>query len=162
MLETLGAKVEAERHFEDNFVLDTVEKKLRRTGRLLRLRVTGGDAGLFTFKGQGRISDGVKDREEVECTVSDANHFLKILSELGYAVSFRYQKYRTVFRIDRVILSFVSMKHRSVIFLNWKETSIRSTFLRRSWAFTAASTSPTATLLSTSNGATKTTITLQT
>lgn len=106
MLEALGAKVETERHFEDNLVLDTDNRNLRRTGKLLRLRIAGGKPGLITFKGQGKISDGVKDREEVECSVSDPDSLLQILSELGFQVSFRYQKYRTVYRMDKIELEF--------------------------------------------------------
>lgn len=106
MLEAFGATVETKRHFEDNLVLDTEDRSLRLSGKLLRLRITGGKRGLITFKGQGRISDGVKDREEVECRVSDPENLLRILSELGFALSFRYQKYRTVYRMDSVDLEF--------------------------------------------------------
>ena len=107
-LEALGAKVKKERHFEDNRVLDLADHRLRTNGKLLRLRVTGdgSNSGLLTFKGRGKISDGTKDREEVECTVSDPDHLIRIFEELGFKESFRYQKYRTVYRIDRVELEF--------------------------------------------------------
>lgn len=107
LLDSLGATLQEARHLEDNLVFDTVEKRLRTSGKLLRLRVTekgGGESGILTFKGKARISDDVKDREEIECSVSNPDRLIRILSELRYEISFRYQKYRTVYGFPQIDL----------------------------------------------------------
>src|SRR5262249_50414443 len=110
-LRELGAEVAESRHFEDNLVLDTKDQMLRRSGRLLRLRLTGPGPkdlphGLLTFKGTYRVTDNVKDREEIESEVSSPENFKRIMSELGFELSFRYQKYRTTYRIPNVPVEF--------------------------------------------------------
>jgi adenylate cyclase class 2 len=97
-LQDLGAAIHLERHFEDNLVFDTADLKLRRDGLLLRLR-TAGTHSILTFKGPQRISEGVKDREEIECDVAPPESMIRILQQMGYAVTFRYQKFRTVHEI---------------------------------------------------------------
>src|SRR5215831_15102624 len=87
------------RHFEDNFLFDTSDSNLRKSGKLLRLRLAEG-RGILTMKSKGKISDGVKDREETECTIDPPAKMEQILRELGYSVTFRYQKYRTIFTIE--------------------------------------------------------------
>ncbi|HSP05569.1 MAG TPA: class IV adenylate cyclase, partial [Acidobacteriota bacterium] len=86
------------RHFEDNMVFDSVDSRLLDSGQLLRVRLVDSDATL-TFKGRQRISDGVKDREEIECSVSPAEALIPILNRLGFSAMFRYQKYRTVYEV---------------------------------------------------------------
>ena len=54
------------------------------------------------MKSKGKISDGVKDREEIECKIEPPQKMEQILRELGYSVTFRYQKYRTIYKIERV------------------------------------------------------------
>ncbi|HEV8130497.1 MAG TPA: class IV adenylate cyclase [Acidobacteriota bacterium] len=86
----------AERKFEDNFVLDLPQMKLRDKGLLLRVRVESG-RGILTFKGPAAVSKNFKIREELETDVQPAE-MLEILQKLGYKISFRYQKYRTVYQ----------------------------------------------------------------
>jgi adenylate cyclase, class 2 len=110
-LRELGAVVAEPRHFEDNLVLDTKDQMIRKSGRLLRLRLTGPGPkdlshGLLTLKGTYRLTDNVKDREETESEVTSPENFKKIMSELGFEVSFRYQKYRTTYRIPDVRVEF--------------------------------------------------------
>ncbi len=86
----------AERKFEDNFVLDLPQMKLREKGLLLRIRRENGK-GVLTFKGPPQFSKDFKIREELETEVDPAE-VLEIFQRLGYKISFRYQKYRTVYQ----------------------------------------------------------------
>ena len=96
LLQKLSTKIQTARHLEDNMVFDSAASHLRDAGMLLRVRVIDSKATL-TFKGRQRISDGVKDREEVECSAQPADSLILILERIGYAMMFRYQKYRTVY-----------------------------------------------------------------
>jgi len=108
-MEALNARLHKERHFEDNYVLDTSDSKVRNSGCLLRIRiVTPADResrtrtqGILTFKGKLQISDGIRNREEMECIVDPPETLLKVFDRLGYSLKFRYQKYRTTYSIDQ-------------------------------------------------------------
>lgn len=93
LLQEAGFLVHVERTYEDNFVFDTADGALRQSGRLLRLRHAGGSA-LLTYKGPS-IPGRHKSREEIETSVGNPNNFQLILENLGYRISFRYQKYRS-------------------------------------------------------------------
>lgn len=86
------------RHFEDNALLDYADGRLRRQGCLLRVRAAGGVASV-TFKGPPAESALYKIREELEMRVESAAAALRIFEQLGLHVWFRYQKYRTEYRI---------------------------------------------------------------
>jgi adenylate cyclase class 2 len=107
-LRGLGAKIVKSRHFEDNLIFDNVTRFLRSHGMLLRLRIIDASKieGILTFKGEPQISDGVKQREEIEVEINGTQNLIRILSTLGFTPGFRYQKYRTIFRIDGINLDF--------------------------------------------------------
>jgi adenylate cyclase class 2 len=92
-LQAMGAVVAEPRHFEDNVLLDTRERALAASDRLLRMRRTTA-ACVLTFKGPRAIVEGVKQRPEHEVTVPDAPALERVLAGLGYQPVFRYQKYR--------------------------------------------------------------------
>ena len=96
-LVALGARLSRPRHFEDNLLFDDAAGTLRGSGRVVRLRRTP-EAALVTYKGAGSVVSGVRSREEIEFSVSDADGFQKTLAALGFAPTFRYQKYRESFR----------------------------------------------------------------
>lgn len=96
-LRSLGATLHRSRHFEDNYILDDPRGRLRRDGSLLRVRLTPAGATL-TFKGPRRIVRGTKTRDELEAEISDGALLLKILRRIGMRCTFRYQKYRTIYR----------------------------------------------------------------
>lgn len=105
----LNSRLQKERHFEDNYVLDTSDLTVRNSGSLLRIRIVSSadrescmhTQGILTFKGTLQIHDGVRNREEMECIVDPPETFLKIFGRLGYSLKFRYQKYRTIYSIDQ-------------------------------------------------------------
>jgi adenylate cyclase class 2 len=94
-LRNLGYRVHVARAFEVNLLFDTRGRKLRRTGRLIRVRRIG-KHNLLTFKGGARPSIH-KTREEIQTEVSDPRALQTILQQLGFHPAFRYEKYRTEF-----------------------------------------------------------------
>jgi adenylate cyclase class IV len=69
----LNPRVQKERHFEDNYVLDTSGLSVRNSGCLLRVRIVSSadrescmrTQGILTFKGTLQIHDGIRNREEI-------------------------------------------------------------------------------------------------
>lgn len=96
----LGWTVVEPRHFESNDVFEQPEEALKRRGSILRLRTAGGRATL-TYKGLVPESAGtnLKIREELETEVSSPEVLAEIFGRLGLRRAFRYEKYRTVYRL---------------------------------------------------------------
>jgi adenylate cyclase class 2 len=97
LLRQAGFRVSRRRIFEANTVFDTADASLRQANLLLRVRETAG-ADTFTFKGPP-LAGKHKTREELEVAVSSAATCGRILERLGYRPAFRYEKYRTEFRL---------------------------------------------------------------
>ena len=93
----LGAKLEKERHLEENTLYDFRSKDLQKKHQALRLRTTNKKIFL-TFKGPPQKSRKFKIREEYETEVKNEKQLKKILKSLGLRPVFNYQKYRTVYR----------------------------------------------------------------
>jgi adenylate cyclase class 2 len=91
-----GAAQLAERHFEDNLILDFPDGQLSSRQSLLRLRYTR-KGGLVTFKGPPELGTLFKIREELETEVARPELMLQVFTRLGFQVKFRYQKYREEF-----------------------------------------------------------------
>jgi adenylate cyclase, class 2 len=100
-LRNLGARLVLPRHLEDNFLFDDASRRISRAHSLLRVRLTRIGASL-TFKGPSRVIQGMKSRAELETGFSDGETLLKILDRLGMRCGFRYQKYRTLYRLGSV------------------------------------------------------------
>jgi adenylate cyclase class 2 len=95
-LAAAGFRVLQAREFEANTLYDTEDRRLFRSGMLLRLRQAG-DRGIITWKGP-TIAGPHKSRPERETSIGSIETLASILSELGYSATFRYEKYRTEFR----------------------------------------------------------------
>jgi adenylate cyclase class 2 len=63
---------------------------------VLRLRRTP-HGGWLTHKAPLEVSEGTKSRQEFELEIEDPDTLQRIFEALGYAPTFRYQKYRTTF-----------------------------------------------------------------
>src|SRR6185369_2901733 len=87
------------RHFEDNWLLDTSDQTLRQSGSALRVRFANG-SGTVTFKAPSQPDQTFKVREEIESGVSNPDAMIEIFRRMGYEKAFRYQKYRTILRLD--------------------------------------------------------------
>jgi adenylate cyclase class 2 len=90
-----GLKLSVARQFETNTLYDTTEQDLRTQGMILRLRQVG-DKNVVTWKGPGAPGRH-KSRAELETKVESIETLGQILGQLGYAASFRYEKFRTEF-----------------------------------------------------------------
>src|SRR3990172_3596157 len=96
----LGFKVETPRALEQNWVLDFDDQALRQAGQLLRVREYQNQR-LVTFKGAARKSAAYKVRQELETEVSNIKKLLRLLEQLGLKTRFRYEKYRSTFKLAR-------------------------------------------------------------
>lgn len=83
------------RSFEANEVYDTPTFELRRASCLLRLREFCGRS-ILTYKGPPEPGAHHR-RMELETEVGDSSALRAILSELGYEVMFRYEKFRATY-----------------------------------------------------------------
>jgi adenylate cyclase class 2 len=124
VLKRLGARPVGQgsgRVHEGNVIFDTPEGGLAKHGQLLRIRIetpeakskkakqAAGQRTMLTFKrplGVGApASPGVQNsrhhkvREEIEMEVADATVLATIFEGLGMRGWFRYEKYRTTFRL---------------------------------------------------------------
>jgi adenylate cyclase class 2 len=88
----------AERHFEDNWLLDFEDGRLQQSGSTLRVRKAAG-RGFITFKGPKIAHAQFKVREELEVETDGPDRFIALFERLGLRQTFRYQKYRTVYRL---------------------------------------------------------------
>lgn len=103
-LAALGARVETKRHFESNILYDFPDERLSKRDQALRLRRVGDDAWL-TWKGPQRGATRIKQRRELETLVEDADAVEGILEALGMEETFRYEKFRTSYRLDEAVLT---------------------------------------------------------
>lgn len=99
-LHEIGAQRLYGETFEDNIVLDR-RGELRTRGALLRVRKFGRYA-LATFKGPMAFEGGVKMREEVQTGVESFELAIQLFDSLGFKPTFRYQKFREVWRVREV------------------------------------------------------------
>ncbi len=106
-LESLGARLVQARVHEINFRFDTPTGDLGRTLQVLRLRQD--TAAHLTYKGPGETQGGVYLRREIEFTVGDFKAARTLLEALGYQVSVMYEKYRTTYELDGVLVTLDEM-----------------------------------------------------
>jgi len=120
-LKRIGARLVGHgtgRVHEENLIFDTPQGGLAKHGQLLRIRVETPEGRgkskiskskkrvILTFKQPVAGSKGArferrkyKVREEIELEVSEAGPLTKIFEGLGMSGWFRYEKYRTTFRL---------------------------------------------------------------
>ena len=99
LLKAAGFHVARRRLFEGNTIFDTPKLLLRRSHSLVRLRESGGDA-ILTYKGSP-VPSRHKVREEIETVVEDPRAIRAVFERLGYRAVWRYEKYRTEYRLER-------------------------------------------------------------
>jgi adenylate cyclase class 2 len=91
-LRKAGFRLVTPRTHEMNTLYDLPGKPLRKRGELLRLRKYGPD-WLLTHKAKGKVGRH-KTRVETETKVADGAKMEAILQALGFAPTFRYEKFR--------------------------------------------------------------------
>jgi len=99
-----GFRLTAQRHVETNYLFDDGSGALRSLGRLLRVRHTP-SKHTITYKGPILATSKLKQREEIECRVGDAETMIRILQGVGFKVRMQYSKHRTVFQKDGLSVS---------------------------------------------------------
>jgi adenylate cyclase class 2 len=106
------------RVFEKNTLYDTPDADLRRTGRLLRIRVEtparssfsapGVRSAMVTSKAPPAVQTSAKPRYkeklERQLIIPGPKRWSRILSSLGFRAGFRYEKFRTAFRLPDIHL----------------------------------------------------------
>ena len=97
----LGAQRMSAREFEDNVVYDRDVDPLAPAGKLLRLRRIAGRS-IVTFKEPVPGEHTYKVRAEAEIEIDDPTEFERLVSGLGFRPVYRYQKYRTKFRLGEL------------------------------------------------------------
>jgi adenylate cyclase, class 2 len=108
-LQALGAQLVQPRVHETNLRFDTSSGDLSRASQVLRLRQD--TEARITYKGPGRLQNGVKARRELECTVGDLAIAQTILEALGYQVWVMYEKYRTTYALNDVLVTLDEMPY---------------------------------------------------
>jgi adenylate cyclase class 2 len=100
-LRTAGAREVKARVFEDNVLFDFTDRRLTKSGRLLRLRLFDG-AALLTFKAPVAEEHRHRMRIEYETLIAEPDAFRSILLGLGFEAVYRYQKYRATYQFEGV------------------------------------------------------------
>jgi adenylate cyclase class 2 len=99
----IGATPRGLRRLQQDFLLDTADGRMRNLSSILRLRIEP-DTAAVTFKGPVQAA-GMKLREEIETPVADGAAMLAILGHAGFAVWFRYEKYRQEFSAPGIVVA---------------------------------------------------------
>lgn len=92
-LKRSGFQLQTRRTFESNILYDFPDRRLRKRGELIRVRLYGRQWTL-TFKAKATAGKH-KRREEIETSVADGRVLETVLIRLGMTRSFVYEKYRT-------------------------------------------------------------------
>lgn len=103
----LGAVLVQPRTHEINLRFDTPDNSLTNSYQVLRLRQD--TESRLTYKGPGELLGGVRLRREIEFSVSDFKSAQSLLEALGYQVAFMYEKYRSVYKLDNLLVMFDEM-----------------------------------------------------
>jgi adenylate cyclase, class 2 len=93
-------EIEIARHFEDNWLLDSLDSRLGERAAILRVRSAAGK-GAITYKEKAdglEAASRFKKRIEIETAIEDPESAVAVFERLGYRKWFRYQKYRTVYQ----------------------------------------------------------------
>jgi len=103
-MKTLGAKVDRLRHFEANVLYDFPDGRLAKRDEALRLRRVS-DSAWLTWKGPQHGSGRIKRRRELESLLDDGDAVEGILEAIGLVEAFRYEKYRSSYRLAEAVLT---------------------------------------------------------
>ena len=112
-LKGIGASCVQHRTYESNLRFDTPDRELTQTFQILRLRQDS--AARVTYKGPGEEEGGACLRQELEITVNDFAIAQSLFEALGYQVVFMYEKYRTAYAMDEVVVTLDEMPYGSFV-----------------------------------------------
>ena len=101
-LQDADARLIQARVLERNLRFDLPNGSLRAGRRVLRLRYD--TEARLTYKGGNENTRGILSREEIEFVVEDFEKAKKFLEALGYLQIFYYEKYRTTYELDKILI----------------------------------------------------------
>lgn len=108
-LGVLGAQLLHPRVHEINLRFDTPDGALTSRAQVLRLRRD--HQTTLTYKGPGETQAGVRKRREIEFTISDYQAAQALLEALGYRVLLMYEKHRTTYAWQGVLIVLDEMPY---------------------------------------------------
>jgi adenylate cyclase class 2 len=112
-LQDVNARLIQARVLEKNLRFDLPDTSLRAEGRVLRLRRD--TEARLTYKGANKNGKGVMSREEIEFVVEDFEKAKKFLEALGYQQVFYYEKYRTTYELDEILIMLDELPHGNFV-----------------------------------------------
>lgn len=104
---SIGANLVRPRTREVNYRFDTPEMRLAREHRVLRLRQD--NSIILTYKGPTEVKDGVSVRPEIELEVNDFQAASDLLEALGFRLSLKYEKWRTIYQLGELEITLDEM-----------------------------------------------------
>jgi adenylate cyclase class 2 len=116
---SLGAELITGRVFEVNWRFDTSDYGLSNSYQVLRLRQD--EKARITYKGPAQDAQGVRLRTEIEFEVSDIQAAKALLEALGYIVTVGYEKYRTTYLLDDVLVLLDELPYGNFIEVEGKD-----------------------------------------
>ena len=102
-LQAAGAALVRPRILETNLRFDTQNGDLNRQHQLLRLRKA--HTVTLTYKGAANVVGGASQRQEIETEVADFQVTKALIEALGYQVSRIYEKYRTEYYLNGLLIT---------------------------------------------------------
>jgi len=124
-LHDLGAQLTAARVKETNLRFDSADGRLIRERVVLRLRQD--EHAVLTYKGPAEADRSVSVRPEIEVHVDDFAAARRLLEGLGYHVAVIYEKWRTTYRLDDVLVTVDELPYGNFSEIEGPdETSIRA------------------------------------
>jgi len=108
-LRKAGARLLHPRVLEINLRFDTPDGRLTRQRRVLRLRKDY--AVHLTYKGAARPGEAVSVRQEIEFEANNFEAAKAFLEALDYQVSVMYEKYRTDYKINDLVIAVDEMPY---------------------------------------------------
>lgn len=106
---SIGASLVRLRTREVNYRFDTPDMKLAREHKVLRLRQD--NSTLLTYKGPATVKDNVSFRPEVELEVNDFSEANTLLEALGFCMSLKYEKWRTIYQLGDLEIALDEMPY---------------------------------------------------
>lgn len=128
-LQSSGGRLIQARILERNIRFDLPDASLRAGRRVLRLRYD--TEARLTYKGGNENTRGVLSREEIEFVVEDFEKAKKFLEALGYQQIFYYEKYRTTYELDKILVMLDELPYGNFVEIEGEtEETIRASSMK--------------------------------
>lgn len=119
---SIGASLVRPRTREVNYRFDTPDMALAREHKVLRLRQD--NSILLTYKGPAEVVDNISMRPEVELEVNDFSAATSLLEQLGFRMSLKYEKWRTIYQLGELEIAIDEMPYGNFTELECADTAL--------------------------------------